>query len=148
MILYSVICHCVKLPRARSFICSFVYLFIFIYYYFFKRSKIVHSCGNKLPVIRPEIASCVNSLLYKLEAIWFNHQSVPCWKYCRMTYTVVRVCRVVSSYLPITAWKSEFRNLKLLFWASSGYFDFSFFQINGLVERLLGCHRKRFGMMT
>lgn len=56
---------------SRPLIYLFIYLFLF-YYYFFKQSKIIHSCDNKLPVIRPEIASCVTlleSLLYKLEAI-------------------------------------------------------------------------------
>lgn len=54
---------------------SLIYLFIFFFYFvtiFFKRSKIIHSCDNKLLVVRPEIASCVTlleSLLYKLEAI-------------------------------------------------------------------------------
>lgn len=70
MILYSVICHCLKLLRARSFICLFIYFYFITI--FFKRSKIVHSCDNILPVIRPEIASCVTlleSLLYKLNAI-------------------------------------------------------------------------------
>ena len=61
-------------PLIYFFIFFYLFIYLFLFHkYFFKRSKLIHSCDNTLPVIRAEMLSCVTPKASPCE-----NQSVRC----------------------------------------------------------------------